>query len=182
MRLAPVQDPGAGLYNSYHYLTQISGLYADAVGFDHHQLARSTWAELCDIVLSDLGDLYTSWEVVLKKGKAGIPLPDDAALGLVIVSACRRADVLMRHLNVWTPIQRVARVLILCERRWQRIVKGIAKETPELVPTLAKIEGTSRDRASRLTGLVERYRQEEERMAAALKLAQSPAAKVGGGL
>ncbi len=182
MRLAPVQDPGASLYNSYHYLTQLSGLYAAAVGFDHHALAKGTWQELCDLVLDDLGDLYTAWETVLNKGKVGIPMPDDPALGRVVVSACYRADVLMRHLNVWTPIQRVARILHLCERRWQRLLLGIAKECPELGAPLAKIHEQSLDRSSRLTGIVEKYRQEEARMGAALKFALSPLAKVGGGL
>ncbi len=182
MRLAPVRDPGASLYNSYHYLTQLSGLYASAVGFDHHAVAKGTWQELGDLVLNDLGDLYSVWEVALNKGKAGVPVPADPALGSVVVSACYRADVLMRHLNVWTPIQRVGRILHLCERRWQRMLLGIAKECPELGTPLAKIHEQSLDRSSRLTGIVEKYRQEELRMGAALKLALSPLTKVGGGL
>jgi hypothetical protein len=182
MRLAPVQDPGASLYNSYHYLTQVSALYAAAVGFDHHALAKSTWEDLCDLVLQDLGDLYTAWETVLNKGKTGIPMPDDPVLGKVIVRACERADVMMRHLNVWTPIQRVARVLYLCERHWQRLLHSLAAECPELAAPLAAIRSGSLDRASRLTGLLEKYRQEEARMGAALVLAQATLAKPGGGL
>lgn len=182
MRLAPVTEPGAGLYNSYHYLTQLSGLYAAAVGFDHHALAKGTWEELCDKVLGDLGDLYTVWETILNKGKSGIPMPDDPTLGKVIVSACLRADVLMRHLNLWTPIERVVRVLHLCERRWQRILLGIAKQSRELGAPLSKIHENSLDRSSLLTGIVEKYRQEDARMSAALKLALSPTAKVGGGI
>ncbi len=182
MRLASITEPGAGLYNSYHYLTQLSGLYAAATEFDHHALAKATWQDLCDKVLNDLGDLYTAWEQVLNKGKTGIPMPDDPALGKVIVSACRRADVLLRHFNVWTPIQRVARVLHLCERRWQRILLGIAKESIDLGAPLAKIHESSLDRSSLLTGIVEKYRQEEARMNSALKLALSPTAKLGGGI
>jgi hypothetical protein len=182
MRLAPVQEPGANLYNSYNYLTQLSALYAAAVGFDHHELARSTWEELCDLVLQDLGDLYSAWETVLNKGKSGIPMPDDPVLGNVIVRACRRADVLLRHLNVWTPIQRVARLLYLCERRWQNVIVGLAKECPDLGAPLAQVHESSLDRSSRLTGFIEKYRQEELRMGAAMRLAQSSLAKAGGGI
>lgn len=182
MRLAPLQDPGASLYNSYHFLTQLSALYAAAVGFDHHALGKATWEDLCDLVLADLGDLYVAWEAVLKKGKTGIPMPDDPVLGKVIVQACLRADVLMRHLNVWTPIQRVARLLVLFERRWQKLLTALAVETPDLKNPLMTIRSGSLDRASRLTGVVETYRQEEFRMASAMALANATLAKIGGGL
>lgn len=182
MRLAPVQDPGASLYNSYHFLTQLSGLYAAAVGFDHHALAKATWEELCDLVLKDLGDLYSTWEAVLNKGKTGIPMPDDPRLGEVVVRACVRADVLLRTLNVWTPIVRVARVLHLCERRWQKLLAAISEDCPEAAPPLKSLTAGSLDRASRLTGLIEKYKQEEARMNAALALAKSQLAKTGSGI
>ncbi len=181
LRLASVQDPGASLYNSYHFLTQISGLYAQGQDFDHHALAKTAWLELSEMVLGDLGDLFLAWETVLNQGKSGAPIPADLKLGETIARACRRADAVLSRLNVWTPVQRLALITQLCERRWQRILAALAAGDPQLKTPLAKIRSSSLERSGRLTGLIEKYSQEETRLRQSLAIANSASSKSGSG-
>ena len=118
-RLAATGEPGANLYNSYHYLTQISGLYAQAMQFDPDARHADVWRELCDSAIADLGDLYHAWEAVLTMARGGgaVPLIEEA-LGRRVVRACKRIHDVSRLVSLWTPMDRWARLLLLCERRW----------------------------------------------------------------
>jgi hypothetical protein len=170
VRLAPLGEPGANLYNAYHYITQISGLYAQAAEHEAEKVPRGVWGELCDRALLDLGDLYHLWEEALREGRAGRTALDDTGLGVIVNRACGRMTVLVDHMNVWTPMARWARVLQLCERRWLRMLERLEKLSPAMNVKLSGVRTSSLDRVSRLTGLLETYHKAEARTDACFKV------------
>lgn len=164
IHLARPDEPGASFYNSYHYLTQISALYAQAGQYESKQTLRPIWLELCDATLVDLGDVFLVWEATLKAGRSGKPGAADEQTYTVIARACRRAVVILDHVNVWTPVDRWIRLLSLCERRWQRILTRLGDAHPLVKPKLEVAAQASLDRHSRLKGLAETARTEAARI------------------
>jgi hypothetical protein len=164
MRLAALGAKGGNLYNCYHFLSQLAGLYSMAGGFDRHKPARATWDELSELVLADLGDLYALWDQVARLPASGPAPIDDPALGRIIARACQRAARLIELLTVWTPILKWADALQLSERRWQRVALQLGQSQPGLAPRLATLRTASLGRSARLGVLIETYRQEQRRL------------------
>lgn len=161
IRLAPVGEPGAALFNAYNYLTLLSTLYAQVLKHEQRPEDQAIWRELCDQALNDLGEIYSVWEAVLKSERASKGAPPDrdtAALGEVVARACRRAEAIMERANVWTPLLRWANLLRLAEARWQRILARIQKTSPYVGPRLVSALNSSQSRTSRLTAIVESAR------------------------
>ena len=61
VRLAPLDQAGSTVYNSYQFLSQIAGLYTYGGESDEGPDRRAEWRWLCDSVVDDLGVLYTVW-------------------------------------------------------------------------------------------------------------------------
>lgn len=163
IRLAPSAEPGATLYNAYQFLTQLSGLYAEATRHESRAHEKSVWTEMSDATLADLGDVFNVWDLVLKSERSGKGKGADDALGVVVVRACKRADYVMDKVNVWTPLVRWARLIRLCEARWQKILTTVQELNPVVAPKLEGPLRASRDRASRLKGLIEQSQLEAKR-------------------
>jgi hypothetical protein len=153
-----VAEPGASLYNSYHLLTQISGLYGAAAGFDPDPASAAVWRELCDSAIADLGEIYLTWELSLAEARAGRAVMIPAAVGSSVVRACQRAQIFTTRLNIWTPMCRWINVMSLAERRWQRQLASFAAASPVIREKLAPVATSGKDRISRLVGLGSRYR------------------------
>jgi hypothetical protein len=152
-----VAQPGASLYNSYHLVTQISGLYAAAAGYDPDPAAAVIWRELCDSAIGDLGEIYLTWDLSLAEARAGRPITVDLAVGRAVARACQRVNRLINGLNVWTPMSRWVNVLDLCERRWQRLLDAFEASSPIVRAKFAPVRTGGKDRLSRLVGLRVRY-------------------------
>ena len=160
LRLAAAGEPGANLYNSYHFLTQISGLYAQAMQFDPEARAAREWQELCDLAIENLGELYHAWETALGEARGGKAPLIDAALGERVVRACHRIHEVSRLLNLWTPMPRWTRLLLLCEHKWLKFLAGFAAASPVIEAKLAPVRKGAELRVARLAALAERYRRE----------------------
>jgi hypothetical protein len=160
---AAIDQRGAGLYNGYHFLTLVAGLYQQ-IAFHDSRGAGQIYDELTGTVLDDLGVLYGIWERVQKDAKGEVVGQEDAALGAVIARACARAARLVGLLGPWTPSIKWLEALWLCERRWQRILTELRRSHPALGPDLGRVLQGAQTRGSRLTGRLEAVRREALRM------------------
>lgn len=151
--LAKAEEPTAAIYNSYHYLTEISALYSQAAQYEQDAEHRAKWQAICDSTLQDLGDVFVAWESTQKAGKNIKPATTSTKIYSLINRSCKQAIVIVENVNLWTPVERWARLLDLCERRWQRILIGLS----ELVPTVQSMVETARaasvDRQTQLHSL-----------------------------
>jgi len=170
IRLAPTNQPGANLYNSYHFLAQLSGLYAQAAQNDPDQVAAGVWRELSDKAIGDLGELYLAWEIELATQRAGGNAVINVRLGQSVSRACFRLNIIVERLSIWTPMMRWVRIMQLGERRWQRFLVAFAEDSKVAAGKLGELRQGSLNRLSRLTGLNECYRKDEERAAAGFSI------------
>jgi hypothetical protein len=166
VRLAAATDPGADVYNAYHLLMQLSGLYAQAAASDHHVEGRTLWGALADQCVEDLGELFGIWSVVAQRAETPALTPD-AQLFFDLRSACMRAEVMVRMLNVWVPLQRWARLLGLVERKWGRLAARLAPRAGDQAKRLEQLRERATARGQRVLGLYESYRSEQARLDAA---------------
>jgi hypothetical protein len=173
IRLAPATEPGGNLYNSYHLLTQISGLYAQAAEYEPQPGPGAVWRELCDASIKDLGELFHAWESVAAASRSGKGATIEAQVGVSLSRACGRVGRMVERLNVWTPMARWARLLALLERRWERYLTAFCAAGSEVKARLAPLADASRHRAQRLDELARAYRREGGEAAAAFKLVGS---------
>lgn len=164
IRLARPDEPGATFYNAYHYLTQISALYAQAGQYDQKAEHRDLWFELCDGTLKDLGDVFNVWDAMVKDVRISKATTDDGKLHAVIERACHRSALLLDRVNVWTPVERWVRLVGLCERRWQRVLARLGQSNSVIKPKLESVIKGSLDRHSRLKGIAEQLRVEAGRI------------------
>lgn len=167
IRLAQPGERGANLYNGYHLLTQLAAVYAQMVELDHRAPGRVLLAELADSAMNDLGDVYTAWEQVLNSPQPSGSTLDDAALGLVVRRACVRVDAAVAATNAWTVLRKWVQLAFLAERRWQKLLAEFAQRESRLEGKLTRVVRASQDRASRLSGLKEKYDRESQAMARA---------------
>lgn len=179
IRLAAPADPGANLYNGYHYLVLLAGLYDGAGRFDHRPVGRKLWGELADHALGDVGEVFAAWETIVHRPPAprapGSPAPAFDAVGRSVVQACNRAVRLGLLLGEWTPMLRWAQILRLAERRWQIVCEHLAEAEPSVGARLLLLRKTSLDRQSRLHGATEALEQERRRMRAGIELTAATA-------
>jgi hypothetical protein len=164
--LAAAADPGADVYNAYHLLTQLSGLYAQAAASDHHAEGRAVWGELADQCVDDLGELFGVWSIVAPRAHTPGPTPDAHLFGDVR-SACVRAEVMVRMLNIWIPLQRWARLLGLVERKWGRLAARLAPQVGDQAKRIDLLRERATARGQRVLGLYESYTSELARLDAA---------------
>lgn len=164
IRLAGIDEPGATLFNAYNFLTQMSGLYAQALRHEVRPERKVVWDTLCDGTLNDLGDVFCVWEVTLRDGSVAKALVDDAAFFGVATRACRRIEVAMDRMTVWTPMTRWANLLRLSEWRWHQMLKHIGETTPALASKLESAVAASRGRAAQLAAFIAKERLEAERI------------------
>ncbi len=165
IRLAQTGSQGGSLYNAYHLLTQIATLYSRGGELDHHPHAPAVWAELCDGVLTDLGDVFSAWELVLNVKEKPATALDEKRLGAQINRACLRMDRALAALSVWTPLAKWLTLARLAERRWQKVAAELAAREPRVKPRLDKARLASQDRFSRVTGLWEKHDKIRQQMA-----------------
>ena len=165
MRLAQLGEPGANLYNSFHLLTQIAGLYAQAQTLEHHAVLKVILADLADGAIQDLGDLYAAWDALVSAQQKMADGVDDVAFGQRIVRACLRLERVNRALNVWVPITKLTAVIGLAEKKWQTFAEEGAKREPILAEKLLQLKSQSEGRHSRLGGLIERLKREYDMIA-----------------
>lgn len=163
VRLAAAGDPGADIYNAYHVLTQMAGLYAQAAASDGRVEGRAVWGELADQAIEDLGELYGIWSIVARRAPAPAATPDLRLHG-DLRATCERLGVMVRLLNLWVPIQRWARLLLLVERKWTRLAMRLTPEAGEESARLGRLRERAAARAQRVLGLYEIYTSERRRL------------------
>jgi hypothetical protein len=159
---AAVGERGAGLYNGYHFMTLVAGLYQQVAVHDRRSGSRELWDELTGSVLDDLGVLYGIWHQAQADQKAADT--PDLALETVIARACARAARLVVLLGPWTPSIKWIEALWLCERRWQSVLTGLRRAHPALGQELGRVLQGAQARGARLTGRLELARREAARM------------------
>lgn len=178
-RLAAAADPGANVYNAYHLLMQLSGLYAQAAASDHHAEGCAVWGELADQCIEDLGELFGVWSIVARRAATPGSTPD-ARLFSDLRSTCVRAEVMVRMLNVWIPLRRWARLLGLVERKWGRLAARLAPQVGDEAKRIEQLRERATGRGQRVLGLCESYTSEQARLDAAFDA--STALLANGGL
>lgn len=179
VRLAVAADPGADLYNGYHLLAQLTGLYAQAALHDPHVHERSLWTQLAEQGIEDLGDVVSIWNHLAHQpslASAGL----DADLHVAVTRACRRTEVVVRNLNLWVPFQRWARLLGCIERKWSRLLERLEPLVGPEQQRLAQLRERATLRSQRILGLCEKYTAEYQRLDA--KFAASAQLLANGGL
>lgn len=166
MRLASLSDRGASLYNAYHLLSQIVGLYVQASALEQEAL-RPAWSEISDEILLDVGTLYGIWDKVQRDPKETPAVGAGLSTGHAVIRMCRRTGRLLTLMTMWTPTRRWARVIQLCEKRWQALAAQMAEQRPALKAELSELIGRCGERVSRLEAILETYRKEDARLRAA---------------
>ena len=177
MRLAAQTEPGATMLNAYSYLVQIAGLYAHASPFDHRPFGRKRWLELSEHTLSDLGPLYALWEAALQDESASAALGQDLALFRRVETLCRRSEILVNLLDVWTSSRRWVSVMARLERKWCHISRDVTVHAPDFADAMAGLQKSSLERQSLLQGLASQLENEAAtyQEVAAVMLAQKRA-------
>lgn len=163
IRLAEPGQTGANLYNSYHFLTQIAGLYAQAAKYDHHPETRNSWLDLSDGVLLDLGEVFTLWEEVIRR--TGGPNMDDAPFAQRIVRSCKRADRILGLMDVWTTVDVWCRVMVRLEKRWAKYIESFVARDPSLASQLKVPLERAKGRMRQVLEMRQVYREEADKMA-----------------
>ena len=162
VRLAPLDQAGSTVYNSYQFLSQIAGLYTYGGESDEGPDRRAEWRWLCDSVVDDLGVLYTVWESAIKVAATDPPGMIALSLGQRVVRSCDRTDLLARHLTLWTPLFRWLRLLRLLELRWQGFLTAMVPPLANLPVSLEPLQEGARARLAKLELLMARDLSESE--------------------
>ena len=179
--LVPPGQPGANLYNAYHYLTQLSALYAQAAEVDPTVDGKAEWNRLCDQVIVDLGVLVAAWETTLAEARMGHAsnVPTVGAQRLVL--SARRLARLAGLLNIWVPMDRWTRIALRCETRWQRLLGGFTDASPTVKVKLQPVVQASQGRAAALQGMEGRRMRAKIQVRAAFKQHQQTDPMVANG-
>ena len=167
VRLAPLDQTGSTVYNSYQFLSQIAGLYTYGGDSDDDPQRRAEWRWLCDSVVDDLGVLYTVWEAAIKVVATDPPVLIALSFGQRVIRSCDRTDILARHLTLWTPLVRWLRLL---ELRWQGFLTAMVSPLANLPVSLTPLLEGSRARLVKLEQLMARDLSESERINACFAL------------
>jgi len=166
-RPASVVEAGVHIYNAYNYLTQLSVLYAEAATVATGTPEAAFWGELSDQLVADLGEVYVAWEAAAAAGRAaGGASLKEVALGRQVACASRRLAALAAGMNVWTPVSRWERIMLLAEKRWQRTLERILSLAPAGEAGLGLLLASSCARANRLGSEVSARAAQEQRISA----------------
>lgn len=122
LRLASETALSSSLYNVYHFLTQVAGLYAQAAENEKLAFRRQVFLQLSDQALSDLGEIYSLWDETLHDKE----IVRDEKLASFVSRSCARTDHLIALLTIWAPALKWIKALQLCERRYGRILNAVA--------------------------------------------------------
>lgn len=157
--LSPSAAPGATLYNSYYFMTQLAGLYAVAAELETKVEAKKKWSSACDQILDDLSELYKVWEWALGKIRDGTFLPEDLMIWKLVALACHRVAVIHKYTNQWTSMMELARSHQMCEYRWGKILDALLKSAQfsEFAEKLIPLRLHSQERHSHLTLMMKDY-------------------------
>ena len=75
-----------------------------------------------------------------------------------VALACRRMALVHRSTNLWTPMQKWARICSLCEYRWQKIIVGFKGQSEELWQLVAPLHVSSVARQNQLEEILTTFR------------------------
>lgn len=173
IRLAKLGDVGANLYNSFHLLTQIAGLYAEAEKLEHHALLKVVFSDLAESAIADLGELYSAWSALVSLKQSTANRLDDLTVGKKIERVCLRLERATIAVNSWTPVAKLASLIALSESKWQVFAAYFSHCDARLAGKLTVLRSQSETRTGRLTGLLERLKKERDKMAEAARVEQA---------
>ena len=163
VRLAVVAEPGAELYNGYHLLTQLVGLYAQAAQLDPHRKERALWHQHVEQGVEDLGELVLIWDRLAHQ-RSGALTNTNLALHAFVSRACRRTEIIVEQLNLWIPFQRWARLLGRIERAWCDFLVRLEPLVGEEEPLIRSLRERAAVRLQKVCGLYEKYAAERQQI------------------
>jgi|GEM_PF-4673504 len=131
VRLASPGSNGSNLYNAYQVLAQIGSLYVKAQSGERNQAIAAIWTTLSDSALTDLGVLVNAWQAQTRTKNAAMARLDEPAITARIVRLCRRIEVIEARCSLWTTTATYIRILLLCEKHMQRILRQFVELAPE---------------------------------------------------
>lgn len=131
-------EPGANLYNSYHFLTQLAGIYSLAAQYapDH----KDQWNRLCDQTINDLGLAVGAWEAAIQQAKGQTAPRIDERVAARAQRLCKRLDAAANLLSVWTPMEKWSRLLAAFESRWAGVLVAFAASNLEVAKRLIDVQ------------------------------------------
>jgi len=157
MRLAPIGQAAANVYNTYHYISQIAGLYSQAAEFDHRQNTLVHWQDLSMLVLDDIELMYKVWE---KAHSLEATPEDDSDLGKFIFKSCVQIEKIEKQLNIWVDLPRWSRTMKTLELRYQTILKKFQKYNTVYSRVYEKLVKDSTKRLEKLQELAQIFQTE----------------------
>lgn len=179
LRLAQGADAGVDIYNCYHLLTQMAGLYMAATEGDEHQGSDLLWRAMADACLKDLGEVYSLWKDATVLGRRATDAASLKRFDLKVRQTCLRCSVLVNRMNVWVDAGRWARLLMIFERRWSNLTVGFAEIYPLLAERFAALHTISQERLTKLQRLMDAYAEENKAKDASYTAAGQILAKGG---
>lgn len=133
IRLGQPGATGTNLYNTYHVLAQLASLYAKARDGEQDSNLRDQWLHLTDSTLGDVGMLVHLWQSQIKTTThSELRCLDDEVIGRRIIRLVRRMELIESRASIWSGSCRFAKILLLCETHWRRLLNSFASIEPTL--------------------------------------------------
>lgn len=151
MRLAPIGQSASNIYNTYHYISQIAGLYSQAAAFDHRENLSDMWSELSMSVVDDIELMYKVWE---KAHNSAPTDEDDIDLGKLILKSCNQIEKIEKLMDIWVDLRKWMRVMVTLEMRYQTILKNFKKYQTVYSRVYEKLCKDSQNRLKKMEELV----------------------------
>jgi hypothetical protein len=160
MRLAPLGNAAANIYNSYHFVSQVAGLYAHAAQFAHRPHVGEVWMEISILVVGDIEELYGIWQ---KAHELEITDDDNEEFGEFILKTCSQVEKLVSLMDVWTPIVKWTNIMRVIESRYRTVLTRFIGFNSPYTEAYSKLLEGSKVRDQKLNALLHLYQNEAEK-------------------